>query len=344
MADETVLVTGGSGFLGAHCLAALLRQGYTVRTTLRSPKREPEVLAMLSEAGVDPKDKLSFFTADLSNDDGWAEAVAGCDYVLHVASPFPLGIPAHEDELIIPAKEGALRVLLASRDAGVKRVVMTSSFAAIGYGHKNRTTPFTERDWSKTEGLQAYPKSKTIAERAAWDFIEAEGNGLELSVINPVGIFGPALGTDLGTSLEIIRQIISGSFPRLPKINIAVVDVRDAADLHLLAMTNPKAAGERFIATVATMTMPEMGQMLKDGLGPEGTKVPTKPLPDFLVRLLAMVNPQVRQLSGELGSYRDATGEKARTVLGWQPRSAEEALISGARSALEMQKRKNQAS
>lgn len=343
MSNETVLVTGGSGFLGAHSIVALLRDGYTVRTTLRSPKREPEVRAMIAAAGVDAGEKLSFATADLTKDDGWADAVAGCTYVLHVASPFPLGVPSDENELIIPAREGALRVLRAARDAGVKRVVMTSSFAAIGYGHENRTTPFTEKDWSKLESLQPYPKSKTIAERAAWDFVEAEGTGMELAVINPVGIFGPALGNDLGTSLEITKALISGEFPRLPNIEMGVVDVRDVADLHLLAMTKAEAAGERFLATVGTLSFPEAGQILKAGLGPDGEKVPTKALPNFVVRLLAMFNGRVRQLSGELGKYREATSDKARTVLGWQPRSVEEALVSSAHSILEVEKRQKQA-
>lgn len=198
MAGELVLVTGGSGFIGSHCILQLLEQGYQVRTTVRALSREPEVRAMLKTGGADAGDRLSFVAADLNSDAGWAEAVAGCTYVLHVASPFPPAIPKHEDEIIIPARDGALRVLRASRDAGVKRVVLTSSFAAIGYGQKPKGRPFNEEDWTDPNGddVRAYVKSKTLAERAAWDFIAKEGGALELSVVNPVGVFGPVLGAD----------------------------------------------------------------------------------------------------------------------------------------------------
>src|ERR1700754_3572494 len=194
----TVLVTGGSGFVGGHCIAQLLTAGHQVRTTIRSATREADARAMLKAADVEPGDRLSFAVADLEHDSGWREAVAGCDYVLHVASPLPTSEPEHEDDIIIPAREGTLRVLRAARDAGVKRVVLISSFGAVGYGHKPRKTPFTEADWTDISGadVTAYIKSKTLAERAAWDFIAREGDKLELSVINPVGIFGPVLSAD----------------------------------------------------------------------------------------------------------------------------------------------------
>ena len=207
MSEELVLVTGGSGFIGAHCILQLLNAGYRVRTTVRSLKREADVRAMLRVGGAEPGESLSFVAADLMSDGGWPEAAAGCRYVLHVASPFPMNIPKHEDDLIVPAREGALRVLRAAREAGVKRVVLTSSFAAIGYGHAPQETPFNETDWTDVNGkdVSAYAKSKTLAERAAWDFIAKEGDGLELSVVNPVGVFGPPSG-------RIIR-------PRLPSWN-----------------------------------------------------------------------------------------------------------------------------
>jgi nucleoside-diphosphate-sugar epimerase len=207
MGGELVLVTGGSGFIGAHCILQLLNAGYRVRTTVRSLEREADVRAMLKAGGAEPGDGLSFVAADLENDAGWAEAAAGCAYVLHVASPFPQSVPKHEDELIVPAREGALRVLRASRNARVKRVVLTSSFAAIGYGQKEQKTPFDETNWTNPDGddVQAYVKSKTLAERAAWDFIAKEG-GLELAVVNPVGVFGPVLGPDYSTSILLVQR------------------------------------------------------------------------------------------------------------------------------------------
>ena len=192
---STVLVTGGSGFIGCHCILQLLTAGYQVRTTVRNLKREPDVRAMLKVGGAEPDGRVSFVAADLENDAGWPDAVAGCEYVLHVASPFPDSVPKHEDELIAPAREGTLRVLHAARDAGAKRVVLTSSFAAIGYGHERQDKPFDETNWSNlNDDVGAYVKSKTLAERAAWDFMAKEGRNLELSVINPVGVFGPVLG------------------------------------------------------------------------------------------------------------------------------------------------------
>ena len=239
MSGENVLVTGGSGFIGSHCILDLLRAGYSVRTTVRSPEREATVREQL---GAENAEALSFVTADLMADAGWADAVSGCDFVLHVASPFPLGPPKHEDDLIVPAREGALRVLEAARDARVKRVVMTSSFAAIGYGTSPRDTPFSEEDWTNPDGdgVSAYVKSKTLAERAAWDFIASEGGGLELSVVNPVGVFGPVLGPDFSTSIQLVKRLLDGAMPGIPRVAYGIVDVRDVADLHRRAMTDPR--------------------------------------------------------------------------------------------------------
>src|SRR3954471_21844563 len=244
MPDQRVLVTGGSGFIGAHCIRRLHEDGYRVRTTVRSLSREPEVREMVGDG------PLEVVTADLTADAGWAEAVAGCEYVLHVASPFPLGQPKHEDELIVPAREGALRVLHAARDAGVKRVVLTSSFAAIGYGHKPQSSPFNESSWTEPNGpdVQPYAKSKTLAERAAWDFVTREGGNLELAVVNPVGVFGPVLSADYSTSILLIQRLMDGAMPGCPRLYFGVVDVRDVADLHLRAMTDAAAKGERFFA------------------------------------------------------------------------------------------------
>lgn len=339
MSGELVLVTGGSGFLGAHCILALLNAGYRVRATVRSAKREADVVAMLKSGGAEPGDRLSFAVADLTSDTGWPQAVAGCDYVLHVASPFPPSVPKHEDDLIIPAREGALRVLRAARDAGVKRLVLTSSFAAIGYGKMPPDgRPFTEESWTDpTAKVSAYVKSKTLAERAAWDFIAAEGGRLELAVVNPVGIFGPVLGSDHSTSTEFVQRMMNGAMPGLPRLSFGVVDARDVADLHVRAMTNPAAKGERFLAVSGDfMTVREIAQTLKTRLGDAAARVKTRELPDWLVRIVGLFNPEAAQLVTELGKVKNATNAKAVRVLGWAPRSREDALAATGESLIRL--------
>jgi nucleoside-diphosphate-sugar epimerase len=335
MAGELVLVTGGSGFIGAHCILQLLERGYRVRTTVRSLAREGDVRAMLKVGGAQPGDALSFAVADLTSDAGWPEAVAGCAYVLHVASPFPQAAPQDEDELIIPAREGALRVLRAARDAGVKRVVLTSSFAAIGYGQKPKGRPFNETDWTDPNGddVRAYVKSKTLAEKAAWDFIAREGGALELSVVNPVGVFGPVLGPDYSTSILLVQRLMDGAMPGCPRLVFGAVDVRDVADLHIRCMTDPAAKGERFLAVAGDfLSIVEIARILKARMGRAARRVPTMELPDFMVRLAAMRDPAVQQILPELGKRKNGTNEKARRVLGWTPRSNEECLIATAES------------
>jgi nucleoside-diphosphate-sugar epimerase len=336
---STVLVTGGSGFIGSHAILQLLNAGHRVRTSVRSLRREPDVRAMLKQGGADPGDRLSFFAADLEQDAGWAAAVAGCDYVLHVASPFPAGVPKSDDELIVPAREGALRVLRVSRDAGVKRVVLTSSFAAIGYGHPPQEKPFDENDWTNPngEGLTAYVKSKTLAERAAWDFISKEGRGLELSVVNPVVVFGPVLGPDYSTSVLLVQRLLDGAVPGCPKLDFGVVDVRDTVDLHIRAMTHPAARGERFLAVAGDfMSIREIAQTLKAHLGAAARKVPTRELPNWLVRLAAIRDPTVKQILPELGKTKNATNAKARRMLGWSPRSNQESILATAESLIKL--------
>ena len=329
-----VLVTGGSGFIASHCIVQLLRAGYEVRTTVRNLNREGDVRAMLKYGGAERAHSVRVIAADLENDSGWADAVAGCEYVLHVASPFPAKMPKHEDELIIPAREGALRVLRASRDAGVKRVVLTSSFAAIGYGHPEQTR-FDETTWTNldTPRLAPYPKSKTLAERAAWDFIASDASGMELSVINPVAVFGPVLGPDFSTSIHLVRRLLSGRVRAVPRLWFGIVDVRDVADLHLRAMTDPAARGERFLAVAGEfLSILEMAKLMKSRLGDAGRKLPTRQLPDWMVRLAALRDPEVRQVLSELGKVKTATAAKARRLLGWAPRSSEEALLATAHS------------
>ncbi len=341
MANELVLVTGGSGFIGAHCILQLLEKGYSVRTTVRSLEKEPHVRAMLKEGGAPNAgavENLSFAAADLMSDTGWAEAVKGCDYVLHVASPFPLGVPKHEDEIIVPAREGALRVLKASRDTPggtVKRVVLTSSFAAVGYGQPITETPFNEENWTDptVPNITAYVKSKTLAERAAWDFINSEGNGMELSVVNPVGVFGPVLGADFSTSIELVKRLMDGAMPGCPRLTFGVVDVRDVADLHLRAMNYAAGSGERFLAVSGDfMTIKEIADLLRERMPEASRRVPSRMLPDWVLRLVALFDGSVRQLVPELGKLKNATGEKAKRMLGWEPRSREDAILATAES------------
>jgi nucleoside-diphosphate-sugar epimerase len=330
-----VLVTGGSGFVGSHTIVRLLAAGHQVRTTVRSLTREGDVRAMLKAGGADAGDRVSFIAADLERDAGWPDAVAGCTYVLHVASPFPTSEPKNENELIVPAREGTLRVLRAARDAGVARVVLTSSFAAVGYGRPLQPTPFDETSWTdlNAHDLAPYVKSKTIAERAAWDFIAAEGGGLELSVINPVGVFGPILGPDYSASIHLLQRLINGGMRGYPQFHFGVVDVRDVADLHVRAMTHPSANGERFLAVAGEfLSMLDIANILKNGMGAAGRRIVTRQFPNWLVRLSAIRNPDARRLLPELGKKKSATTEKARRILGWKPRANEEAILATAES------------
>ncbi|HKD22650.1 MAG TPA: aldehyde reductase [Rhizomicrobium sp.] len=336
---STVLVTGGSGFIGSHCIVQLLAAGHQVRTTVRNLARERDVRAMLKQGGADAGERLSFHAADLESDTGWADAARGCEYVLHVASPIPPGVPKHEDELIVPARDGALRLLRAAREAGVKRVVMTSSFAAIAYGHKPQNVPYNENDWTDLNGrhVAAYPKSKTIAERAAWDFVTKEGRGLELSVVNPVAVFGPVMGPDYSPSILIIQRLMDGAMPGCPRLYFGIVDVRDVADLHIRAMTNPAAKGERFLAVAGpTMSMRDIALVLKARFGDAAKRVPTREIPNWVVRLASLRDPAVKAVLPELGLIKSATNEKAKRLLRWAPHSNEDAIAASAESLLRL--------
>jgi nucleoside-diphosphate-sugar epimerase len=339
MGSELVLVSGGSGFIGVHCILQLLRAGYRVRTTVRSLEREQDVRAMLRVGGVEAGDALTFAAANLTSDAGWPQAVAGSDYVLHVASPFPLKVPKDENELIVPAREGALRVLRAARDAGVRRVVLTSSFAAVGYGTDPGTEPYTEENWTNTAGpgVTPYVKSKTLAERAAWDFIAREGGSLELSVVNPVAVFGPVFSGDLSTSIVIVQRLLDGGVPACPRLKFGVVDVRDVASLHLSAMTHPAAAGERFLAVTGSfISILEIAQILRERLGTAAARVPTREMPDWILRIVGLFDSTVRQIVPELGNHKDATSAKAQQMLGWKPLTAEESILATAESLIEL--------
>ncbi len=337
---STVLVTGGSGFIGSHAIVQLLAAGHKVRTTVRSLEREAHVRSLVKQgAGLEPDERLTFYEADLLVDGGWKRAVEGCDYVLHMASPFPAQVPKDENELIVPAREGTLRVLRAARDAEVKRVVLTSSFAAVGYGHAPQSAPFTEKDWTDLngEGISPYVKSKTLAERAAWEFIGREGWRLELAVVNPVGVFGPVLGADYATSILIVQKMLEGALPGCPRLKFGVVDVRDVVDMHLRAMTDPAAKGERFLAVAGDFKwIVEMAQVLKSRMGDAAKKVPARQLPDFVVKLAAMKDSAVKQIIPELGIEKNATSEKAQRVLGWAPRSWEDAVAATGESLVKL--------
>jgi nucleoside-diphosphate-sugar epimerase len=336
---STVLVTGGSGFIGSHCILQLLASGHTVRTTVRSLEREAEVRGMLKVGGAEPGDRLSFFAADLLSDEGWAAATRGCEYVLHVASPFPSRVPKDENEIIQPAVEGTLRVMRAARDEAVKRVVLTSSFAAIGYGHPRQEKPFTEADWTnvKSKDVLPYPKSKTLAEHEAWNFMGRERGGLELAVVNPVGVFGPVLGPDLSTSILIVQRLLDGAVPGCPKIWFGAVDVRDVADLHLRAMTHPDAKGDRFLAVAEDfLSFRDVAMILKSRLGERARKVPTMQIPNWIVSLVARRDPAAKQILPELGKRKNATSEHAQRVLGWKPRSREESIVATAESLMQL--------
>jgi dihydroflavonol-4-reductase len=334
--DGPVLVTGGTGFLGGWCIAQLLSQDHEVRTTVRELGREPAVRETVRAAGVDAGSRLHVFAADLLADDGWADAVAGCRYVLHAASPFPPEQPKDPQELIVPARDGALRVLRAALAAGVDRVVLTSSVAAVrGSRVSSATSPYTETDWTdgNDPSRTPYVRSKTLAERAAWDLVREAGAPERLAVVNPGAIIGPTLNEDYSYSLQAIQRLLSG-MPAAPRIGFNFVDVRDVADLHIRAMIDPAAAGERFIATDRWLWTAEVAAILRERLGDAASKVPTRVAPDFLVRLMARFDGSIRSIVGDLGKQSWISSDKARTVLGWTTRPVESSIEDTARSLL----------
>lgn len=329
---QTVLVTGGSGYLGGWCLVELLRRGCRVRTTVRDLGREGAVRAALAPE-VDAGDRLTILAADLKDDAGWPQAVEGCDYVLHVASPFPPQQPKDPDELIVPAREGTLRVLAASLDAGVQRIVVTSSVAAITGGDKPASGPLTEQNWSDPDNpkLSPYARSKTIAERAAWDFMSERNATAKLTTVNPGAIIGPALSDDHSFSLQAIERLLGG-MPGVPRIGFSFVDVRDVADLEIRAMTSSEAGGERFIATERFLWMAEVAAVLRERLGEDAAKVPRRSVPNLVVRAMGLFDPSVRSITGQLGKKTELSSEKARTRLGWSPRPSEDTIADCGRS------------
>ncbi|WP_280378785.1 SDR family oxidoreductase [Nocardia wallacei] len=317
MADR-VLVTGVSGYLAGHVVAELLAHGYRVRGTARA------VTAELA----DRLPEVELVAADLGDDAGWAQAAAGCRYVVHTASPFPPGAPDHEDELVRPAVDGTLRVLRAAAAAGtVRRVVLTSSIAAVRVGHPDRVC--TEADWSEVAVCDAYEKSKILAERAAWEFAR-ENEGVELVAINPGMILGPVRHPAVGTSVAAVQMVLSGAMPGVPPIGFATVDVRDAATAHRLALETPEAAGNRYICAGEQVSMTAMARTLAARY-----RVTTRTMPGLLVRLAARFDESARTAARYLGRRERVSADKARRELGWTMRPLAETLLDTAASLIE---------
>ena len=331
----TVLVTGGSGYLGGWTVVALLKQGYRVRTTVRSLAREGALRADVARQ-VDPGDRLSVVAANLLEDEGWARAADGADFILHTASPMGVGEFKGQD-LIRPAREGTLRVLRAGAKAGVKRVVMTSTLmAALPSGHAGDGVPTDETVWTDLtrKGVNHYAHSKTLAEQDAWAFVKQAGGAMTLSTVLPSLIQGPVMGKDVSGSLELLVRMLRGQMPRLPRLGFTMVDVRDLVDLHLKAMTAPEAAGQRFVATSDFLWLADIARLLREHLGPRAGKVSTRMAPDLLVRFGALFDPELRQLVGNLGVRQEFSTAKAARLLGWRARPAVEAVLASAEGLL----------
>jgi len=328
------MVSGASGYISGFVIRQLIANGWTVHGTIRDLAREPGVRALLA---VDDA-KLRLFAANLLTDTGWDAAMAGCSHVVHMASPIPAAPPKHEDDLLIPARDGALRVLRAAKRAGVKRVVMTSSSVAISYGRGPGRHVFTEADWTDIDHPDAYAyiRSKAIAERSARDWVAAEGGAMEFCTINPSMVLGPVWSGDFSTSLEAVRQLLEGALPGCPDFAFAVVDVRDVADLHVRALTAPDMANERFIASGPVVELAEMARILRANLGADARRVPTRRLPNFVVRIAALFDPLIRQVISELGMVRTMDASHARSKLGWVPRPPAETIIAAGRSMIDV--------
>ena len=329
---DTVLVTGGTGFVTGWCIVELLKRGYAVRTTLRSLSRESTVRAAIASGGA-PVDRLSFVTADLTKDEGWDAATTGCDYALHVASPLGRDAPRDRNALVVPARDGTLRVLRAAAKAGVKRVVMTSA-ATAARPPRDSNIVSDETVWADPNDprFDAYRLSKILAERAAWDFMASNGGSTEFATILPGAIFGPVLIKENLGSVQLIKRLLEGRPGRVPRIGLWVVDVRDLADLHIRAMKAPEAAGERFLAVGDFMWMEDIAKTLRAQLGDQAKKVPMRRLPDFAFRLMALFIPVLRSFTAELGRKNATSSEKARRVLGFSPRPATTTIVDCAES------------
>jgi dihydroflavonol-4-reductase len=330
MSKGVVLVTGASGYIAGFIIQKLRADGWTVRGTIRELAKADSVRKTLGAPDME------LFAVNLTSDAGWAEAMAGVDYLQHIASPIPEREPKDEQELIRPAREGALRALAAAKAAGVKRVVMTSSMAAVAYGHPEPRPVFNESHWTNPDhpDTYAYIRSKTHSERAAREWMTANGGDMEFVTINPAAVLGPVLGNDFSPSLEVVKKLLDGALPGLPRLGFGVVDVRDVADLHVKAMTAPGMNGERFLASGKFLWMKEIAEILKFRLGAQARRVPTRGLPDWLLRLSARFDPTVRMVTPELGKERLIDSSHAKAVLGWTPRAEEETIVDCAQSLI----------
>ena len=326
---EKVLVTGATGFIGLHCIQQLLNQGYQVNGSLRSMDRKSEVIESL-ENNSTSVEHLSLFELDLMSDDGWDTAMEGCDYVLHVASPFVLSNESL-DFFVKPAVEGATRALKFAKKNNVKKVVLTSSFAAVGDTFDG-TVSFDESHWSDTtnDRMSHYSISKTLAEKAAWDYVKDNDVDFKLSVINPTAVIGPSLSKDIGVSNSLILRLLNGSMPALAKIHIGYVDVRDVAKAHILAMTNSASDGERFIVSEKEMWLHESAEVLNNA----GFKAPSRVMPNWFLKIMAMFNGDMVTISKMAGKCRDCHSTKAKDVLGWNPIPAEDSILETAKQLI----------
>lgn len=336
---KLVLVTGGSGFIASHIILQLLQQGYAVRATVRSMAKADYIKEIMHSSGIQNNQDLSFIETNLTSEKNWPAAMEGVSYVMHVASPTPKLNFKHEEEMINPAVNGVLMVLRAAQNANVKRVVLTSAYGAVFAGHHNRQTPYTEKDWSNLQDTHIHPyqKSKTLSEKAAWDFIQNEGHGLELSVVNPVAVMGPVLGSVYSHSNIQIQQMMDGDIKAVPNVNSGYVDVRDVASLHILAMTSEKANGERFLATTGeTLSMLDLAHILRDAFPSYANKLPKKTIPNGVVKFAAIFRPNLRMVASLVGKYADTSNAKSIDLLGWHPRSAKESVITTAQSMIDL--------
>lgn len=326
-----MLVTGAGGYLAGHCVNELLAHGYSVRGTVRSVARGKHLATLAARHGG----TVELVAADLMSDDGWVNAVDGCEFVWHVASPAPVKVPKDENELIRPAVQGTLRVLKAAADAGtVRRVVMTSSMDAVMQGHPRRAQPWSASDWTNTEHCLPYPKSKTLAERAAWDFVA--GTSLELVTINPGAVLGPIQVPVVNTSVELVYQILGRKVPAVPRIGLSVVDVRDVAVAHRLATEVPDAAGNRYLLAGEQIRMTDIADILAEELRPRGYRIPTVRMPNWAMRVIAVVNPAARAALNYIGVMESIDDSVTRTQLGWSHRPVRDTVLDTAQSLIDL--------
>lgn len=332
---EQVLVTGATGFIGLHVISGLLQAGYKVRGTIRTPAREKEVISALKNKGVDCT-QIELVQADLLAADSWESAVKGCDYIQHIASPFMVGVPKHEDEMVKPAVEGVKNVVSAGIRHQVKKIVLTSSCAAITQTYEGKTH-FSEEDWTDPHHpkTSAYYKSKTLAEQEAWKLIKAQKGSAQtaLTVLNPAGVIGPTLSADIGVANEFVRKILVGEVPGCPRMHLGFVDVRDVAEAHILAMSNKKADGMRLIINEREFWFKEFCEVLREA---GHRKAPTRNMPDFLVRLFGLFDPATKQIAEMLGEERFTPADKAKEILNWQPRDARISIRETANQIIEL--------